>query len=112
MKYAWSLRASIGLWLVAALLAAGNVSAEALRIKDLARPEGWRDNQLMGYGVVTGLAGTGDSMRNTATRQSLANMLKQFDLTVPSDQIQSRNVAMVMITANLPAFASAGDRID
>jgi len=92
----------------------GNVTAfaTALRIKDLARLEGRRDNQLVGYGVVTGLAGTGDSMRNVATRQSLANMLKQFDLSVSSDQIQSRNVAIVMITANLPAFDAGGDRID
>ena len=86
--------------------------AELLRIKDLARLEGWRDNQLIGYGVVTGLAGSGDSMRNTATRQSVANMLKQFDLTIASDQIQSRNVAVVMITADLPAFGKTGDRID
>ncbi|OOG44446.1 flagellar basal body P-ring protein FlgI [Polaromonas sp. A23] len=85
---------------------------EYLRIKDIARLQEWRSNQLVGYGLVSGLAGTGDSMRNPATRQSLANMLKQFDLTVPVDQIQSRNVAIVMIMADLPAFAQKGDRVD
>jgi len=92
--------------------ATGSACAESLRIKDIARLDGWRGNQLVGYGVVTGLAGTGDSMRNTATRLSLANLLKQFDLTIPSDQIQSRNVAVVMVTADLPAFGGSGDRID
>jgi flagellar P-ring protein precursor FlgI len=101
-----------GLMLFVSLLGASIALAEPLRIKDVARVEGWRDNPLIGYGVVTGLAGTGDSMRNTAARQSLANLLKQFDLTVPSDQIQSRNVAVVMITADLPAFGQGGDRID
>jgi flagellar P-ring protein FlgI len=98
-------------WLVATVASTGAM-AESLRIKDIARVEGWRDNQLIGYGVVTGLAGTGDSMRNTATRQSLANMLKQFDLSIAPEQIQSRNVAVVMVTANLPAFGRSGDRID
>ena len=89
-----------------------HASADAVRLKDLTRLEGWRDNQLIGYGVVTGLAGSGDSMRNTATRQSLGNILKQSDLTIPSDQIQSRNVAIVMVTADLPPFGRTGDRID
>lgn len=86
--------------------------AHAARIKDLGRVDGMRDNQLVGYGVVTGLAGTGDSMRNKATRQSVANLLGQFDLSLVSDQVQSRNVAIVMVTATLPAFARAGDKID
>jgi flagellar P-ring protein precursor FlgI len=92
----------------------GQVAAagETLRIKDVARLQDWRSNQLIGYGLVSGLAGTGDSMRNSATRQSLANVLKQFDLTVPADQIQSRNVAIVMLMADLPAFAQKGDHVD
>ena len=104
MKLIWMAVLSIG------LLTAG--SANAARIKDLGRLDGMRDNQLIGYGVVTGLAGTGDSMRNKATRQSIANMLGQFDLSVLSDQIQSRNVAIVMITSTLPPFARSGDKLD
>src|SRR5258706_5136759 len=67
---------------------------------------------MVGYGLVTGLAGTGDSARSKATRQSIANMLSRFDLAVPSDDVNTRNVAAVMITGQLPAFAHAGDTID
>jgi flagellar P-ring protein precursor FlgI len=89
-----------------------SLQANALRIKDLGRFEGWRDNQLVGYGLVTGLAGTGDTARSKATQQSLANMLKQFNLHVSSEQINSRNAAAVMVTATLPPFAKPGDRLD
>jgi flagellar P-ring protein precursor FlgI len=81
-------------------------------IKDLGRIDGWRQNPMVGYGLVTGLAGTGDSARNRATRQSISNMLAQFGLYVPIDQVQSRNAAAVMVTASLPPFARAGDRVD
>lgn len=86
--------------------------AEAVRIKELAKVQGWRENALMGYGVVSGLAGTGDSPSNRSTRQSLSNLLSQFKLTIGADQIQSRNVAMVMVTASLPPFAREGDTLD
>lgn len=86
--------------------------ADGVRLKDLGRFEGWRDNQLVGYGVVTGLAGTGDSLRSRATRQSIANILAQFDLNVPQEQIQSRNVATVMVTARMPSFVRTGDKLD
>lgn len=86
--------------------------AQPVRMKDLGRLSGWRENALVGYGLVTGLAGTGDSARNQATRQSLANMLSRFDITIGADEVQSRNVAAVMVTASLPAFARAGDTID
>jgi flagellar P-ring protein precursor FlgI len=66
----------------------------------------------VGYGLVTGLAGTGDSQRSKATRQSIANMLSRFDLAVASDDIQSRNVAAVMVTASLPTYSRAGDTLD
>jgi len=85
---------------------------DGVRIKDLGRIDGVRENQLVGYGLVTGLAGSGDSTRNRATRQSIANLLSQFELYVPNDQVQSRNVAAVMVIAKLPAFASTGDRLD
>jgi flagellar P-ring protein precursor FlgI len=91
--------------------AATGANAE-VRLKDLGRFLGWRDNQLVGYGIVTGLAGSGDSPRNQATRQALANLLSQFDLVVGHDQIQSRNVAMVMVTAVLPPAANPGDSLD
>jgi flagellar P-ring protein precursor FlgI len=100
---------------LAALLAtvpACAVEADGVRIKDLGRIDGIRENQLVGYGLVTGLAGSGDSSRSRATRQSLANLLYQFDLNVGADQIQSRNVAIVMVTATLPAFSRPGDKLD
>jgi flagellar P-ring protein precursor FlgI len=86
--------------------------AETVRLKDLGRLSGWRENALVGYGLVTGLAGTGDSPRNQATRQSLANLLSRFDLSVSPEDMSSRNVAAVMMTARLPAFARPGDAID
>ena len=87
-------------------------AAELIRVKDLGKVQGWRENALTGYGIVTGLAGTGDSPANRATRQALANLLAQFNLTVPPEQIQSRNVATVVVTASLPAFAREGDTLD
>lgn len=83
-----------------------------IRVKDLGKLQGWRENTLVGYGIVTGLAGTGDSPSNRATRQALSNVLAQFNLTVPPEQMQSRNVAVVMVNASLPAFAREGDAID
>lgn len=91
---------------------AGVAQAEPIRIKDLGKIAGWRENALTGYGLVTGLAGTGDSARNKATRQSIANMLSRFDMTVVADDVQSRNAAAVMVTASLSPFARAGDTLD
>jgi flagellar P-ring protein precursor FlgI len=98
----------------AAMPAAASVSAEgaAVRLKDLGKFAGWRENSLVGYGLVTGLSGTGDSGNNKATRQAIANMLSQFDVTVTPDEVLSRNAAAVMITATLPPFASEGSTID
>jgi flagellar P-ring protein FlgI len=99
--------------LFATLLAlAGPAHADNARLKDLGRFDGWRDNALVGYGLVTGLAGTGDSANNKATRQSIANVLAQFDVAVQADDILSRNAAAVMITARMPPVARAGDTID
>jgi len=86
--------------------------AEPIRIKDMGKIEGWRENALVGYGLVTGLAGTGDSSRNKTTRQSIANMLSRFDISVVADDVQSRNVAAVMVTASLSPFARPGDTLD
>ncbi len=92
--------------------AAGAANRGFVRVKDLGKVQGWRENSLVGYGIVTGLAGTGDSPTSRATRQALANALSQFNVTVSPDQLQSRNVAMVMINAALPTFAREGDTLD
>lgn len=87
-------------------------AASQVRIKDVARVQGQRQHAIIGYGIVTGLAGTGDSASNRATRQSIANMLAQFDLTLPPEAVNSRNVAAVMVSAQMPAFARPGDTVD
>jgi flagellar P-ring protein precursor FlgI len=92
--------------------AATSTAADLVRVKDLGKLQGWHDNALIGYGIVTGLAGTGDSPTNRTTRQALANVLSQFNLTVAPEQVQSRNVAMVMVSATLPTFARQGDALD
>ncbi len=81
-------------------------------VKDLTRLQGVRDNSLYGYGLVTGLAGTGDSIRNQTSIQSLSNALTKFNIVIPANEIRSRNVAAVMVTATLPPYAQAGDSID
>ena len=104
------------LFLVCSLaMACGGVmadTADSIRIKDIGKVAGWRENALSGYGLVTGLAGTGDSARNKATRQSIANMLSRFDITIAADDVQSRNAAAVMVTATLSPFARPGDALD
>jgi flagellar P-ring protein FlgI len=87
-------------------------AAGGARIKDIARVQGTRAHALVGYGIVSGLAGTGDSQNNHATRQTLANLLAQFQLTLPPESITSRNVAIVLVSANLPNFVRQGDAID
>jgi flagellar P-ring protein FlgI len=98
-------------WLIA-LLTAG--PAEALsRIKDLATVEGVRQNQLVGYGLVVGLGGTGDTLNNAPfTRQSLQAMLERLGVNTRGANRRTANVAAVMVTANLPAFATQGTRLD
>lgn len=81
------------------------------RIKDLIDVEGARDNQLNGYGLVVGLANTGDS-KIDSTLQTIANALKNYGVNVPMDDIKSGNVAAVMVTAEIPAFVKPGTRID
>jgi flagellar P-ring protein precursor FlgI len=102
------------LCLLAAFCAAGPAQAKdaPIRVKDLGKVQGWRENVLVGTGIVTGLAGTGDSPSNRATRQALSNVLSQFNLGVAPEQLNSRNVAVVMVSASLPVFARAGDALD
>jgi flagellar P-ring protein precursor FlgI len=87
------------------------VAAEGSRIKDLAMVAGARDNQLSGYGLVAGLAGEGDK-NPVETIQTIANMLQRYGLTVPATTLSSKNVAIVVITADIPAFAKPGSRLD
>ena len=84
------------------------------RIKDLASVQGIRNNQLIGYGLMVGLDGTGDQTTQTPfTTQSIINMLAQLGTTLPTTQsLQLKNVAAVMVTASLPAFAKSGQQID
>jgi flagellar P-ring protein FlgI len=95
-----------------ALCTLDDVRADPVRVKDLGKLQGWRDNVLIGTGIVTGLAGTGDSPNNRVTKQALSNVLSQFNLSVAPDQIQSRNIAIVMVSASLPPFARQGDPLD
>jgi flagellar P-ring protein precursor FlgI len=110
--------ARIGLMAVASVAAmTAPIAAPAAwagpRIKDVADFEGVRENQLVGYGLVVGLAGTGDSLRNSPfTRQSLASMLERLGVNASNGNLNTRNVAAVMVTANLPPFAAQGSRID
>ena len=100
----------------AALLALGLsvLSAHATsRIKDLANIEGVRQNQLVGYGLVVGLNGTGDTLNNIPfTKQSLQAMLERMGVNIRGATIRTGNVAAVMVTGNLPAFGTQGTRMD
>lgn len=109
-----NMRKILSTWLLlfACLVQAALAQAQSVRVKDIGKIQGWRENALIGHGIVTGLAGTGDSPSSRGTRQALANMLAQFNLSLTPEQIQSRNVAMVMVTASLPAFARPGDTLD
>ncbi|MGE8677708.1 MAG: flagellar basal body P-ring protein FlgI [Achromobacter marplatensis] len=99
---------------VAVGLVAGAGAAQAERLKDLATIQGVRGNQLIGYGLVVGLDGSGDQVRQTPfTQQSLTNMLSQLGITVPAgSNMQLKNVAAVMVTTTLPAFARPGQTLD
>ena len=90
----------------------GPAAAEA-RIKDITTVRGVRVNQLVGYGLVTGLKGTGDSLSNAPfTEQSLNSMLERMGVNIRGLGARTRNVAAVMVTAELPPFAVSGNRID
>jgi flagellar P-ring protein precursor FlgI len=101
---------------IAAVLVAGcavSTATATSRIKDLASIEGVRQNQLLGYGLVVGLNGTGDTLNNTPfTKQSLQAMLERLGVNIRGQQIRTGNVAAVMVTADLPPFSTQGTRID
>src|SRR3954467_10087059 len=101
---------SLALCLLVCLLPGGAFGAGS-RIKDLALLMGARDNQLVGYGLVVGLAGDGD-LNPVYTVQSIANMLLRFGITVPPATLTAKNVAAVIVTADIRAFVRKGTRID
>ncbi|MFO7594828.1 MAG: flagellar basal body P-ring protein FlgI [Desulfocurvibacter africanus] len=87
-------------------------SAQATRIKDIATFKGVRSNQLVGYGLVVGLAGTGDNRGSAFTIQSMVNMLERMGVRVEQENLKPKNVAAVMVTANLPSSSRPGARLD
>ena len=97
--------------LITALLAFTQL-ASAARLKDLVTIEGVRDNMLIGYGIVVGLNGTGDRQQTVFSTQSLSNLLQKMGVNVPPTALRVNNVAAVMVTASLPAFATPGAKID
>lgn len=94
----------VGMWLTGA--------TSATRIKDIAYVKGVRGYQLIGYGLVVGLNGTGDTQRSSFTLQSVASMLKRFGVSVPPTDFYTRNVAAVMVTTTVPGFAKEGGVLD
>ena len=95
------------------LVAAAGGANASVRIKDIADFEGVRDNMLVGYGLVVGLNGTGDSLRNAIfTQESLVAMLERLGVSTRGSRLNTKNVAAVMVTSTLPPFARQGSRID
>jgi len=106
------MKIKIGLSLLLSVVFLIGTGAEAARIKDIADIGGVRDNQLIGYGLVVGLAGTGDDVKNGFTKETLANLLSRQGLSTKDKTLKADNVAAAMVTANLPPFARIGTRID
>jgi flagellar P-ring protein precursor FlgI len=109
MKKHIALRSAVFFLLLAVFLLS---TAEAARIKDIASIGGIRDNQLIGYGLVVGLAGTGDDVKNGFTRETLSNLLTRQGLSTRDRVLTSKNIAAVMVTAQLPPFAKIGSKLD
>ena len=97
--------------LLLALLLTFSASASGVRVRDLVMVAGARDNQIVGYGLVVGLANDGDK-DPIYTKQTVANMLQRYGINVPATTLSSKNVAVVMITADIPAFIKPGQRLD
>ncbi len=98
---------------LALIFACTAVFAEPIRIKDLVEFDGVRGNDLVGYGLVVGLNGTGDGIRNAPfTEEIMANLLERLGANVTGEEFRPTNVAAVFVTAQLPPFARAGTRID
>ncbi len=106
------LRVYVPVLLVLVLLSVGWADALKVKLGEVARLGDDRVNQLIGYGLVIGLDGTGDSTTSAFTFQTMAAMFKRFGLSLPQTQVQSKNVAAVMVVAELPGYARVGDRLD
>ncbi|MGA2181820.1 MAG: flagellar basal body P-ring protein FlgI [Bryobacteraceae bacterium] len=100
------------LTIIALALVAVNALEASTKIKDLANLEGVRDNQLLGYGLVVGLNGTGDKRQTVFSAQTLTNLLSRMGVTVQPSAILVRNTAAVIVTATLPPFGQPGSRLD
>lgn len=99
--------------LVIAIMALGMAHGQAVRLKDLVDVEGVRGNDLIGYGIVVGLQGTGDTLRNTPyTEEALSSLLERLGVNVQDENFRPDNVAAVIVSATLPPFARMGSRID
>jgi flagellar P-ring protein precursor FlgI len=100
------------LLLISVIACAEDAPQRQARIKDIATVEGVRDNQLVGYGIVVGLHGTGDSQQTGFSTQTLASMLLRMGVSVPATGIRVQNLAAVFVSATLPPFARPGAKID
>ncbi len=99
-------------WMIIIFVLPSYALGEVVRVKDITEVEGVRGNQLLGYGLVIGLSGTGDSQNSLFTNQALSNMLEKMGITVNSQAVRARNVASVIVTAEFPPFAAQGETID
>lgn len=97
---------------IVVILAGSSLASAAVRLKELVTIEGVRDNQLLGYGLVVGLAGTGDRKQTTFSVQTLTNLLERMGVNVQASQITVKNTAAVMVTATLPPYAQPGSKLD
>lgn len=97
--------------ILALLLLSLSASAAGVRVKDLVMIAGARDNQLVGYGLVAGLANDGDK-DTVYTKQTIANMLQRYGINVPASTLSAKNVAVVIVTCDIPAFSKSGARLD
>src|SRR6202789_1444254 len=103
----------LSLFMAATLAVAPGPVLAFSRVKDLIEIEGIRDNMLVGYGLVVGLNGTGDSLKNAPfTQQSIQTMLERLGVNTRGQTMQTKDVAAVMVTASLPAFAGQGTHVD
>ena len=111
-RYTMPIKHCVGLLMFATLLSAAEPAITTSRLKELVSLEGVRDNQLIGYGLVVGLNGTGDKRQTVFPAQMLSNMLLRMGVTVSATALQAKNTAAVMVTATLPPFAQPGTRLD
>ena len=103
----------LGILLLGTALGAGSVEASPIRLKDLVEFDGVRSNDLVGYGLVVGLNGTGDGLRNSPfTEEIMVNILERLGVNVTGEQFRPKNVAAVFVTGSLPPFARAGSAMD